>query len=223
MCCYGADPKQGWRQKRGIPPLSARMQRSWYTAEPPGAVVSAMSIPAEGRTRNIKMQDKKKQLGIKADLDAALCKSQLFGRPGFLIRRLHQIHAWLFDEETQGFQITAVQYSLLTALSEHGQMDQNTVALEIGLERSSVAEVLPRLEERKLIERTPSERDKRVKLVKLTRKGRLVVQRMQAAVQRAHERTIEALPEEERDLFMLQLIRLVEANHENSVVPLRLR
>lgn len=169
------------------------------------------------------MTHHKKALAVRAGLQTALQKSLLFGRPGFLIRRLHQIHTWLFDEETRGFQITAVQYSLLTALFEHGQMDQNTVALEIGLERSSVAEVLPRLEERNLIERTPSESDRRVKLVKLTRKGRLVVRRMEAAVQRAHARTIEALPEAERDLFMLQLIRLVEANQENSVVPLRLR
>ncbi len=169
------------------------------------------------------MTHDKKAQAVQAGLQTALQKSLLFGRPGFLIRRLHQIHTWLFDEETRGFQITAVQYSLLTALFEHGQMDQNTVALEIGLERSSVAEVLPRLEDRGLIERSPSERDKRVKLVKLSRKGRSLVQRMDAAVRRAHARTIEALPEAERDLFMLQLVRLVEANHDNSVVPLRLR
>ncbi|MDB5998846.1 MAG: marR [Rhizobacter sp.] len=166
--------------------------------------------------------DRKTQL-IKADLQAAQAKSKLFGRPGFLIRRLHQIHTWLFVEETGGFNITAVQYSLLTALAEHGEMDQNTVALEIGLERSSVAEVLPRLEERGLIEREQSAQDKRVKLVKLSRKGKSLVKRMEAAVRRAHDRTIEALPEAERDLFMLQLIRLVEANNERSVVPLRLR
>lgn len=169
------------------------------------------------------MTNDKKSKAVKASLEAARLKSQLFARPGFLIRRLHQIHTWLFAEEAAGFNITAVQFSLLTSLAEHGQMDQNTVALEIGLERSSVAEVLPRLEDRGLIERTPSERDKRVKLVKLSRKGRLLVQKMQAAVERAHARTIEALPEAERDLFMLQLIRLVEANNDRSVVPLRLR
>jgi DNA-binding MarR family transcriptional regulator len=160
---------------------------------------------------------------LKAELRAAQVKSKLFARPGFLIRRLHQIHTWLFLEETDGFNITAVQYSLLTALGEHGEMDQNTVALEIGLERSSVAEVLPRLEDRGLIEREQSAEDKRVKLVKLSRKGKQMVKRMEEAVQRAHDRTIEALPEAERDLFMLQLIRLVEANNERSVVPLRLR
>jgi DNA-binding MarR family transcriptional regulator len=160
---------------------------------------------------------------VRSALRAAQVKSLLFSRPGFLIRRLHQIHTGLFSEETAGFDITAVQYSLLTALAEHGEMDQNTLALEIGLERSSVAEVLPRLEARELIARQQSPQDGRVKLVKLTRKGKSVVRRMDAAVQRAHDRTIEVLGEDERDLFMLQLIRLVEANNDRSMAPLRLR
>jgi hypothetical protein len=41
-------------------------------------------------------------------------------------------------------------------------------------------------------------------------------------VQRAHDRTIEHLSPGERDSFMLQMIRLVEANNEQTVVPLRL-
>lgn len=160
---------------------------------------------------------------VQASLQSAQARSQLFSRPGFLIRRLHQIHTWLFSEETQQFNITPVQYSLLTALSEHGELDQNTLALEIGLERTSVAEVLPRLEARGVVERRQSELDKRVKLVKISRKGRALVKRMDEAVRRAHDRTIEILPEAERELFMLQLIRLVEAHNERSVVPLRLR
>lgn len=160
---------------------------------------------------------------VKSALRAMQVKSLLFSRPGFLIRRLHQVHTGLFAEETAGFDITAVQYSLLTALAEHGEMDQNTLALEIGLERSSVAEVLPRLEARELIARQQSPQDGRVKLVKLTRKGKSVMRRMDSAVQRAHDRTIEILSEDERDLFMLQLIRLVEANNDRNMVPLRLR
>src|SRR5437868_10867118 len=86
-----------------------------------------------------------------AQIAAAITRSALWGRPGFLIRRLHQIHTSLFLEETQAFDITPVQYSLMTALAEHGQIDQMTLALAIGLERTSVAEVIPRLETRGLL------------------------------------------------------------------------
>lgn len=169
------------------------------------------------------MTEKTKSKTIQAELQTAQERSMLFTRPGFLIRRLHQIHSALFTEETKAFGITPVQYSLLTALAEHGEMDQNTLAMEIGLERTTVAEVLPRLESREFIERNQSAQDKRVKLVKLSRTGKAMVRRMEAAAQRAHDRTIEHLPAAERQLFMLQLIRLVEANDHKSLAPLRLR
>jgi len=159
---------------------------------------------------------------VKQRLRAAEQRSPLLVRPGFLIRRLHQLHGSLFLEETRAFGITPVQYSLMTALAERGELDQNSLALEIGLERTSVAEVVPRLQERGLLERRPSRADGRVKLVRLTRKGRSLLRRMAPAAQRAHDRTIEKLPAGERDAFLLNLIALVEANNDAGSVPFRL-
>ena len=48
--------------------------------------------------------------------------------PGFLIRRLHQIHVAIFLEECAAFNITPVQFSLLKALSAGTEMDQATIA-----------------------------------------------------------------------------------------------
>lgn len=169
------------------------------------------------------MTEETDPLPVRAQLDHYCERSALFARPGFLIRRLHQIHTWLFTEETQQYNVTPVQYSLLTVLAEHGEMDQNTLAYEVGLERTSVAEVLPRLEARGLVERRQSEADRRVKLVRIARKGRALAKRMDGAAQRAHDRTIAFLPEGEREHFMLQLIQLVESHNDASVVPWKLR
>lgn len=169
------------------------------------------------------MIEANQKAALRAELEAYQKRTLLYTRPGFLIRRMHQIHSWLFTEETGAFNITPVQYSLLTSLREHGELDQNSLALDIGLERSSVAEVLPRLESRGLIERRQSQEDRRVKRVRLTRQGRTLIRRMQPAVKRAHDRTIEQLPEDVRDWFMLQMIRLVEANNSHAVAPLRIR
>lgn len=168
------------------------------------------------------MRDEKKQPSARSRLAEIHAKSSLFARPGFLIRRLHQIHTALFLEETRAFGITPVQYSLLSALLEHGEMDQNSLATAIGLERTGVAEVLLRLVDRELLERRPSEQDKRVKLVRLSRAGRALVKRMHDAAQRAHDRTIDHLPAAERAKFMLQMARLVHANNARSAAPLRL-
>ncbi|WP_213877126.1 MarR family transcriptional regulator [Pseudomonas sp. dw_358] len=160
---------------------------------------------------------------VQTELNLALSRSALLGRPGFLIRRLHQIHCGLFLDETREFNITPVQYSLMTALGTHGEMDQNTLSLEIGLERTSVAEVIPRLEARGLLQRRQSTEDRRVKRVKLSRKGLYLLKKMDANVQRAHDRTIEHIPADQRSLFMLQLIRLVEANNDLGSAPFKLR
>ena len=69
----------------------------------------------------------------------------LWGRPGYLLRRLHQIHYALFFEECAGFDITPVQYGLLTTLSLNPDLDQNSLARELGIDRTNVADVLNRL------------------------------------------------------------------------------
>jgi MarR family transcriptional regulator, lower aerobic nicotinate degradation pathway regulator len=162
------------------------------------------------------------QDSVRAELETLQARSPLYKRPGFLIRRMHQIHGFLFAEETEAFNITPVQYSLLTTLDALGEIDQNTLAIEVGLERSSVAEVIPRLHARGLVNRTQAEHDKRLRLVKLTPQGRRLVNKMAPAVQRAHDRTLDHLAPAERDFLMLQMIRLVEANNAQSVVPFRL-
>ncbi|HYB09490.1 MAG TPA: MarR family winged helix-turn-helix transcriptional regulator, partial [Alphaproteobacteria bacterium] len=69
----------------------------------------------------------------------------LWSRPGYLIRRLHQIHQALFLDECRTFRITPIQYGLLTVLSTHPGIDQVTLAAELGIDRTNVADVLARL------------------------------------------------------------------------------
>lgn len=148
--------------------------------------------------------------------------SPLLARPGFLIRRLHQLHCSLFYDETKAFSITPVQFSLMTALAERGELDQNGLAIEIGLERTSVAEVVLRLQDRGIVERRQSTVDGRVKRVRLTRKGKALINKMADAVQRAHDRTIDQLPKADRDLFLQYLVTLVKSNNDIGTVPFRL-
>ena len=95
----------------------------------------------------------------------------LWGRPGYLLRRLHQIHYALFFEECARYDITPVQYGLLTTLSLNPNLDQNSLARELGIDRTNVADVLNRLARRGLIERRRSPNDARMVLARLTRAG----------------------------------------------------
>lgn len=136
----------------------------------------------------------------------------LWTRPGYLVRRVHQIHHALFMEECQPFGITPVQYGLLTALATRGTLDQISLAEELGIDRSNVAEVLSRLESRGLIARAANPADRRAKLATLTDAGRTLTADMHEAMQRAQARLLEPLAPAERTSFMETLVRLVEAN-----------
>jgi MarR family transcriptional regulator, lower aerobic nicotinate degradation pathway regulator len=149
--------------------------------------------------------------------DAAAAADQAFdldSRPGFLIRRLHQIHVAIFLQECAEFQVTPVQYSLLTALKERGEMDQASLAAAIGIDRTTTANVLARLEKRGLLARAGDPQDLRVKICSLTRGGRQLLSRMEAAARRAHERTIDTLEPKDRRLLVTLLRELVTANNE---------
>lgn len=144
---------------------------------------------------------------------------ELSDRPGFLIRRLHQIHSALFQSETEGYGVTPVQYSVLSTLQNGLQRDQQQIALEVGLERSNVADVVSRLQSRGLVRRIDYDQDRRRKVVKLTPKGTRLLNKMEAPVQRAHQRTIEGLSPDSRQLFLDLMTELVRANNAQATVP----
>lgn len=144
----------------------------------------------------------------------------LWKRPGYLVRRLHQIHYAIFFEECDGFGITPVQYGLLTILSTTPDSDQVTLANALGIDRTNVADVLVRLEQRGLVARTRSKLDRRMVLARLTPVGEALVESMHPAMARAQERLLETLPDGERDQFLATIMRLLEANNKYGRAPL---
>ena len=145
----------------------------------------------------------------------------LYSKPGHLIRRAHQIVVGMFMEECAEFDITPVQYACLGVLREHPGIDATRISYLIAFDRSTLGQVLERLEAKKLIERTGSPHDKRVKLVKLTREGARLLAAVEPCVGRAMKRLLGRLPLEEQQNFMRTITLLVELNNEYSRAPLR--
>ena len=92
-------------------------------------------------------------------------------RPGYLIRRLHQIHVALFQEKCAAFEITPLQYSLLTALAKRGTADQSTLAADIALDRTTTTGALKRLQSRHFVDRAIEHGDRRAQTCRLTKAG----------------------------------------------------
>ena len=161
-----------------------------------------------------------KQASLNPVLQALSERLPLWKRPGYLVRRLHQVHYALFFEECDSFGITPVQYGLLTILSTNPDSDQITLANALGIDRTNVADVLNRLEQRGLVARTRSVEDRRMILVRLTPPGERLVENMHPAMARAQERLLEVLSPQEREAFVRTLMRLLEANNKYGRAPL---
>src|SRR5260370_7788603 len=77
----------------------------------------------------------------------------LYQRPGFMIRRAHQIAVAIFLEEARESRITPTQYGVLVILGRRPEIYQNTLARLLGLDRSTTGLVVRKLAERGLIAR----------------------------------------------------------------------
>jgi DNA-binding MarR family transcriptional regulator len=146
----------------------------------------------------------------------------LHAMPGHLIRRAQQIAVAIFVEECAEYDLTPVQYAALAAIRENPGTDATRLSALIAFDRSTLGNVLERLEARKLLTRYSSPEDKRIKLLKLTAAGNALVKRAEAAVLRAQERILAPLRPEDRTKLMELLAQLVDLNNEASRAPLRL-
>jgi len=144
----------------------------------------------------------------------AIETGHLWQRPGFLIRRLNQIHISLFYESCKDFGITPVQYGLLTTLREHPNIDQTSLCAEVGVDRTTMADVLRRLEERGLVKRKPSPTDRRIKTASITPRGLKATEDMYEAMRDAQIRFLSPLPPKDRVAFIRMMMQLVEGNNQ---------
>ena len=147
--------------------------------------------------------------------------SELWSRPGYLVRRLHQIHVAIFLEECSEFNLTPVQFGVLTVLYEGDALEQSTIAKQIGIDRNTAADVIRRLERRGLLVRPASVQDRRTKLAKITAEGKDLVDAVQPMMIKAQQRFVNPLSNEERDQLIELMDKLLQENNEESRAPLR--
>ena len=94
---------------------------------------------------------------------------------GVLVRRLQHAHdmAWAahVDETLSG-----LEYTVLGTIRDQPGIEQGVLAGRVSLQRSTMADVGRRLEQRGLISRQVNPRDARSKLLDLTARGRATLQ-----------------------------------------------
>jgi DNA-binding MarR family transcriptional regulator len=145
---------------------------------------------------------------------------ELYRRPGFLIRRAHQIAVALFLEETGDLRITTTQFGILHLLKHSPGLDQISAAKLLGLDRSTTGMVLAKLEAAGLVGRVVGAKDRRRRSLTLTPAGKTVLKRLQAPARRVMERQLSAFAPRERKVFLGLLEKFTRAFNESTRAPL---
>jgi len=145
----------------------------------------------------------------------------LYRRPGFMIRRAHQIAVSLFLEETGALGITNRQYGILLALGHRPGIDQISVARLLGLDRSTTGMVIKTLETAGLIARTVGPRDRRRSSLALTRAGERMLDRLAEPARRAKTHVLSCFTPAERAQFLALLEKFIAKHNDTTRVPLQ--
>ncbi|MCP1974781.1 MarR family winged helix-turn-helix transcriptional regulator [Bradyrhizobium elkanii] len=145
----------------------------------------------------------------------------VYTAPGYLFRRMQQIAVALFIEECKAFDLTPVQYAALVTISTHPGIDATRLSAVIAFDRSTLGNVIERLQAKEFIVRKPAPEDKRVKLLYLTKAGAAVLSDIMPSVDKAQARMLQPLKPADRKTLLALLTQLVDLNNEASRVPLR--
>jgi len=139
--------------------------------------------------------------------------ASLYHRPGFLLKRCHQVSMAIFLEECHELNVTQSQYGCLRVLLDYPGIDQIAVGRLVGLDRSTAGLVIKTLSERGLITRVVNRADKRRMQLKLSTGGAQLLRAIAPAAARAQERVLGGLPAELRPKF-LALLEQFLAGHD---------
>ena len=118
--------------------------------------------------------------------------------PSHQLHRAQQFAAGLSAGALTKAGVTLRQFSVLAAVSSQEGASQSNLVTETGIDRSTLADMVSRMETAGLIRRTDSKEDRRAKAVFLTAKGRRALSSAAPAVQEADERLLAALPKNRR-------------------------
>jgi MarR family transcriptional regulator, lower aerobic nicotinate degradation pathway regulator len=148
------------------------------------------------------------------------CSPLIFTQmPGHLLRRCHQISVGIFLHKCGQYELTPLQYVVLSALDSLGPSDQVSLGGVVALDRTTITHVITKLLDRSLISRKVSSKDKRFKIVKVTTNGQRLLRSVQTSVEAVQTQLLEPLTAEEAATLIQLLAKVSSANNDFSRAP----
>ena len=142
-------------------------------------------------------------------LPAAATSAGLTDRLGYLLK---QVQAGFSEVHTQALgelRINGRELAVLAVLAGPETPSQQQAALRLGVDRTTMVDLVDSLELKQLVERRPDPLDRRRNLVQLTAEGRRVLQDGNRASRQAEDRFLAGLDPAEAKFFRTTLQRLL--------------
>lgn len=136
---------------------------------------------------------------------------RLSDSPSHLLRRAQQYASDIFARAGLSDSVTLRQTVLLAAIAEKEGRSQSELVRATGVDRSTLADMMARMERKGLIARAAAARDGRAKSVKLTPAGRKRMADVLPAIREIDARILAALPRAKRRMFRETLGALSDA------------
>ncbi|MEU8824681.1 MarR family transcriptional regulator [Streptomyces sp. NPDC048636] len=130
--------------------------------------------------------------------------------PGHLARRLQQAHTLLWTTIVSE-EVTSPQFAVLNTLVGEDGLDQRTVGERVGLDRSTIAEVIRRLAARGLVDKVRDTRDGRRSVLRVTEEGNRAHQKLSPRTARMNQIFLAPLDAGEQSTFLELLRRVSDA------------
>jgi DNA-binding MarR family transcriptional regulator len=139
--------------------------------------------------------------------------------PSHLLRRAEQFAADLFARSELNDGVTLRQTVLMAAIAEAEGASQSDLVGITGVDRSTLAEMMARMEKRGLIARAAAADDGRAKSVRLTGEGRRSLNDALPAIRAVDRALLAALPASQRSAFQSILAELAASADRVVAAP----
>src|SRR6185295_5322106 len=131
----------------------------------------------------------------------------LAGSASHLLHRAEQLAAECFAELSQNG-LTLRQFAVLAAIADEPGLSQSALVRVTGIDRSTLADMMSRMEERGLVVRTASATDARALSIQLSQDGAGVLRAMDKHARAADATVLDLLTKPKRRAFLATLIKL---------------
>jgi len=136
--------------------------------------------------------------------------------PIHLLHRAGQCAGDIFHAEMKVDGLTPRQLAVLVTVSNNEGLSQTGLVERTGIDRSTLADIVRRMQRKGLLQRRRTKEDARAYAVKLTEEGRRVLRTAEPLAKRVDDRILDALPGRQRDQFIDGLLTIVDTLRKMS-------